>query len=362
MSTSNIDISRQFPTTSYKRFWYPTRPLFTFLQGVIFLGLGQIGLLPVSWALWMAAAFAFDDLPLTPVMNVITAINNLVNGRKQTKAIIMLISLGLAALSGGLLGYFVLSQSASFMSAITLFTEATSCSPIFICIGGIFGATVAHKTNVIGPFLGIALGVSIASWIPASIVPLTVEMVFICSAALTFCTSIAVKQLSRLYYRFQYGHSNADGYRIDDTPEKQEQFIEAQAKRLGVTPDAFKQVTKLCRDEVKRIKSQSSLLDELSGMRQPLSNAFKDIYHGLMRPDATDADLRATADLIRLTYDKRNIDLFGDVSEREGYIVNAGFFAAQSIPERRLLHQACIVHCRHKEDYSISGPFISALK
>jgi hypothetical protein len=67
MISPETEILKRFPTERYKRFWYPTRPLFTLLTGLFLAGLGGVGILPLSWALWFAAAFALDDLPITPI-------------------------------------------------------------------------------------------------------------------------------------------------------------------------------------------------------------------------------------------------------------------------------------------------------
>ena len=189
MKMTDPAILQQYPTEKYKRFWYPTRPLFTMAQGLFLASLGYLGILPIGWALWLSAAFAFDDLPLTPIMGMITSINNLTHGRKQTKSIVMISAISLAAISGGLLGFFVLSQLPVFMAIITGFIAATSCSPILISIGAITGGLLAHKTNKFSPFTGIILGVTVASFVPFP-VSIMVDTVFMCAAGLAFVSSI----------------------------------------------------------------------------------------------------------------------------------------------------------------------------
>ena len=290
--------SKAYPTDKYKRFYYPTRPLFTVMLGLSLLSLGLIGLLPISWALWLSAAFAFDDLPLTPIMAFVTSVNNLINGRKQTKALIMITSIILASIAGGLLGYFVLSQSAAFMAYTTAFIEATTCSPIFISIGAIIGGLFAHLSKKCGSFIGIALGVLIASLIPPTIVPLMVDVVFMSAAAGAFITSIAVKQSLRAYYKFRYGDSNADGYNINRGQVDQTAFIDVQANKFGVTPAEFLKLTQYCKDNINDIKANASFFEEFAGNRTLASNSYKDIYHGLMNSNATREDIDATKHLI----------------------------------------------------------------
>ena len=207
-------IQQKFPTERYKRFWYPTRPLFTLLMGLSIAALGWIGLFPMSWALWFAAAFAFDDLPLTPITAMFTAVNNLLQGRKKFKAIVMIITLSAALILGGVLGYVVLAQSAVAVKFITDYIALTACSPILISMGAMLGAYIAHATHKISPFMGFALGIGVASWIPFS-PPLIIEIVFLSIAACTFLAAVITKQALRAYYKHYYGESNADGYECD---------------------------------------------------------------------------------------------------------------------------------------------------
>lgn len=296
---SNIEeISKRFPTEKYKRFWYPTRPLFTLLTGLFVAGLGWVGILPFSWALWFAAAFALDDLPITPITAMFTAINNLRQGRKTLKAIVMIIAISLAVIAGGCLGYFVLAQAPIAVKLITDYIALTSCSPLFISLGAMLGAYSAHATHKISPFMGFAFGILIASFIPFS-PPLIVEIVFLSIAGSAFLTSVLVKQGLRAYFKWRYGESNADGYECARSPEAQEVFVNQQALKFGVTPDAFQNLASHCKEKVSTYKSQASFWHEFSGNRNYVTNSFKDIYHGLMNPRLTHAEAKTVKELIK---------------------------------------------------------------
>lgn len=290
-------IQQKFPTERYKRFWYPTRPLFTLLMGLSIAALGWIGLFPMSWALWFAAAFALDDLPLTPITAMFTAINNLLQGRKKFKAIVMIIALIAALILGGVLGYFVFAHSVFAVKLITDYIAITTCSPLLISMGAMLGAFIAHATHKISPFMGFALGIFVASWIPFS-PPLIIEIVFISMAASTFLTSVITKQALKAYYKYYYGQSNADGYECARRPEAQAEFIDQQAQKFQVTPEEFQQLATHCKDRIASIKREATFFQEFGGERTYISNSYKDIYHGLMNPRLTDTDVLMVKDLI----------------------------------------------------------------
>jgi hypothetical protein len=295
-------ILQRFPTEKYKRFWYPTRPFFTIGLGLFLSGIGFIGLLPMSWALWLAAAFAFDDLPLTPIMSMVTAINNLAHERKQFKSATMIIIVSLSIIAGGLIGFFVLSQLPVFLTLITGFIDATSCSPILISFGAIAGGLLAHFTNRISPFVGMSSGVLIMSLLPIPI-PFMVDLVFICAASSAFVTSVVTKQALRAYTKFRYGHSNADGYEMDRSETEQQVFIEEQAKKFSVTTEQFENLITLCRGKIQSIKDKATFVEEFGGTRQPITNSFKDIYHGLMNPHCTVENVKSVKELLKISTD-----------------------------------------------------------
>lgn len=297
MQSNTEAILEQFPTEKYKRFWYPTRPLFTLCWGLLIAGLGFIGILPLSWAVWFAAAFAFDDLPLTPITAMFTAVNNLMQGRKTLKAIVMITAISLAIIGGGLLGYFVLAQTPFAVKLIVDYISLSSCSPILISLGAMLGAYAAHATHKISPFMGFGLGIIVASWIPFS-PPLIVEIVFLSAASCAFVTSMLTKQALRAYFKYAYGESNADGYEQARSPEEQDAFIVEQAKKFDVTPEEFQKLAAHCKEKASVYKSEASILEEFMGQRNYVTNSFKDIYHGLMNPRLTPAAAIITKNLI----------------------------------------------------------------
>ena len=203
MQSNTEAILKRFPTEKYKRFWYPTRPIFTLFLGLFLSSLGWLGIMPISWALWAAAAFALDDLPITPITAMFTSINNLMQGRKTLKAIVMITAISLAIIAGSLLGYFVLAQTPIAVKLISDYIALTSCSPLLISIGAMLGAYAAHATHKISPFMGFGLGILVASFIPFS-PPLIVEIMFLSIAGCAFVTSVLVKHSLRAYFKFTY--------------------------------------------------------------------------------------------------------------------------------------------------------------
>lgn len=290
-------VGQRFLTIKYKRFWYPTRPFFTLGLGFFLASLGWIGILPLSWALWAAAAFALDDLPMTPIIAVMTASNNLFHGRKTLKAQVIISTITIALIIGASLGFFVFAQMPAIVAGVTQYIALTSCSPILISIGAILGGYMAHITHKINPILGMVLGITLMSFAPITI-PLIVEIVFISSASFAFITSIASKQALRFYFKYQYGHSNADGYNQARSLEEQQIFIESQANKFAVEKQAFENLTQFCQNRVSTIKDMSSILTELMNGRTGISNSYKDIYHGLMKPELTPEDIVSVKTLI----------------------------------------------------------------
>ncbi len=311
MTDAKTEILKHFPNERYKRFWYPTRPIFTLFLGLTITSLGVIGIIPLAWALWAAAAFALDDLPLTPILAMFTAVNNLKEGRKTLKAGIMIAALTLAVLSGGFLGYFVFAKSAFVMKLITDYITLTSCSPLLISLGATLGAAVAHTTHKIRPFLGILLGIGIASLIPFS-PPLMLEIMFLSVASFAFVTSVVVKQGLRAYFKYRYGHTNADGYECARNEEAQNAFIKSQAETFNVTDNQLQDLAAHCKEKAAAYKRDASFFHEYFGDRTHVTNAYKDIYHGLMDPNLT-AD--TACDVKKLIQRSHEASFWGQVRE-----------------------------------------------
>jgi hypothetical protein len=329
-----------FQTEKNKRFWYPTRPLFTLFTGLFLSSLGFIGILPISWALWFAAAFALDDLPITPIINVFTAINNWMQGRKLLKAAVMITAVSLAVIFGGLFGYFVLAQSPFAVKLFLDYIALTSCSPLLISLGAILGGYLAHMSEKISPFFGFSLGVLIASFIPFS-PPLVVEIVFLSIAGATFVSSIVAKQAMRIYYKYAHGESNADGYELARTSQQQVEYIEKQAALFGVKPDELRELAETCKARVATHKAQATFLQEFSGERTLTTNSYKDIYHGLMNPRITPEQVQQVKFLIgnsqlpdRFTNDEKKAVISSQYQ--------LGFTMHDGLPTRLLMHQVAL--------------------
>lgn len=316
--------------------------------------LGFIGILPISWALWFAGAFAFDDLPITPIISVFTAINNWMQGRKLLKAAVMITAVSLAVIFGGLFGYFVLAQSPFAVKLFVDYIALTSCSPILISLGAILGGYLAHMSEKISPFAGFSLGVLIASYIPFS-PPLVVEIVFLSMAGATFVTSIVAKQAMRIYYKYAYGESNADGYELARAPQQQVEYIKNQAALFGVKPEELQQLAETCKAMVTTHKAQATLWDEFSGERTRTTNSYKDMYHGLMNPRITPEQVQKVKCLIS---NSQLPDRF-DNDEQKTAISNKyqlGFTMYDGFPTRLLMHQVALSKMGGLDD-SLVAPF-----
>lgn len=88
----------------------------------------------------------------------------------------------------------------------------------------------------------------------------------------------------RLYYKYYYGDTNADGYNIAKNPTELREFIETQSRKFGITPQDFQALSAECRKrikEVKKVDSISTFWKEYMGELGHISNSYKDIYHTL---------------------------------------------------------------------------------
>ncbi|MCH9757253.1 MAG: hypothetical protein K0U37_08710 [Gammaproteobacteria bacterium] len=310
MASDRQKITDRYATEKHKRFFFPIRPLFTLGSGLFFGALYLFGLMPIAWALIFTAGFAFDDLPLAPFIKFIRAANNLSNGRKKLKSIVMLTSITLATIAGALLAFFIFAHNPAFMLGAAAFVVGTGCSPICLFLGGVLGAMIADKTkkvtSVFGISTGLAIGFIVGFSLPATAIPLIANAVFITAVSGAFAGAIVAKQVLRFYFYCRYGHSNADGYNMARTPKAQEAFVLEQAKKFDVSIEVFKKLTEHCKTRIAEIKKEASFMhaltstsfanpftlytwcmDEFRLKRNYQSNAYKDIYHGLMAKKVT---------------------------------------------------------------------------
>lgn len=271
----------RFPTERYKQFAYQIRPFLTMAMTLVLLILGILHIVNFVVIAWVMAAFVLDNVALTSIMSVARAINHLANGRKQIKAIVMLVMVSLALVTGACLGYFVLAHMPLVISAFSNYISLTGCSPFLISMGALLGGYVSHATHKIPLFWGIFLGSCIASVIYFPI-PIAFEIIYFSAIASAFFATIVAKQSMRLYYKLSYGHTNADGYNIAKNPTELRAFILSQADKFSVSPSHFEALAYLCRNRIDQVKRESSFWDEYMCNRNHITNSHKDIYHLLM--------------------------------------------------------------------------------
>ena len=325
----------RFPTESYKRFSYQTRPLFTIFMAICLLGLGWFHIVNLAVIYWLLAAFVLDNVALTPIMSVLRAVNHLYYGRKLFKSKIMLAVVAIAVLVGALLGYTVLAPIVSkfLLDYITL----TGCSPFLISMGAMLGGYVSHATHKIPLFWGIFIGSCIASviFIP---VPITIEVVYFSAVAVAFVATIVTKQALRFYFKKYYGHTNADGYDMARPAREYEDFVASQAQKFNVSPKQFEDILSHCRQRITDIKQEATWWDEYMNTRLHTTNSYKDIYYGLMNPNLTPRHIK------EVTYLISNSNLPPELNTPENrkavaYASRMGAFFKPNIDERTMVHQ-----------------------
>lgn len=290
-------ILQRFPTERYKQFSYQIRPFFTIGMTIFLLALGWLHIVNFVVIAWIMAAFILDNVALTSIISVLRACNNLANGRKQLKAIVMLVMVSLALIAGAALGYFVFAHLPFVITVFTNYINLTGCSPFLISIGALLGGYVSHTTHKIPLFWGIFLGSCIGSMVPIPI-PIVFEVIYFSAIAMAFFATIVAKQSMRLYYRFYYdGDTNADGYNVAKNPSELREFIHAQAHKFSVTPQEFEDLFKTCRKrikDVKKIDSVSAVWNEYMGNTGHITASYKNIIYNLM-----DAKLEAGSEEVK---------------------------------------------------------------
>jgi len=326
-----------FFTDQYKRFAYPSRSWFSIALAGVYTLLIFFSPIPLFlMALAIACSFS-DDIPLTPIMSIITAINNLRFSRKTFKAKVMLVAVGLAVIAGGLVGFFVFVQSPVLVALLTGYIAITYSSPLIMMLGAIIGGLFAHSTRKMSAFWAVTLGLVIGSMLPIAL-PIAVEMIYIFIALFAFIASVITKQALRFYFYYQYGASNADGYLIDSLSSTQEAFVNSQAHLLGIKPNELILLTSECRNKIAHIKEHATLWQELSGQRRSLTNAYKNIYHALMRPDLSVTEVPEIKKMIA----NSNLDSLTNSSANKKFIKKAiatGHLFQFVGRERQLVHQ-----------------------
>ena len=304
---SNATILQRFPTERFKRFGTTSPRITILLMYLILMGLKLGGIFSLKTAMGLTSRL-FPFMIWSPISSLLQSVNNLAHGRKKTKATVMIAAISLSAVIGGLLGYFVLSHSLFFFPLIRGFLGATIFSPILLSLCMLTGSLLAHTMNMKpweGAVAGIVAGLfaSISLLLMSIQIPLIVDVVYISGISLAFITSIVAKQSLRAYYKYQYGHSNADGYQMDRAEHAQNVFEEEQSKRFGVSQSDFKKLTTYCKDQIQVIKNQAFFYQspDNESPHQEKSNSFKDIYHGLMNPKSNPEDIKSIKELLNVS-------------------------------------------------------------
>lgn len=278
----------EFPTDAFKRIFYPIRPLFTLSKSAVLVSLGWLGVLSMSWALWLAM-ISIDDLSLVPFLRLTQSIDNLRLGRKKAKSIISILAVLTGLALGAALSIFVLSQMTLFTGAISSLVSMMEASFMYTALCMVAGALTARYFGQ-DTLLGLGLGGMIPTLIPLQI-PLFVESLFICSVGSAFLFTIASKQALRAYYYLRYGDTNADGYEINKPKHEIENehqhiadhFNKKTSRTSHVSAKHVTEMLDICREGVRGVKKRAHIGNELTGSRLQLSCSFKDIYHGLKR-------------------------------------------------------------------------------
>lgn len=358
MSQDKQTILQRFPTERNKQIFFPSRALFTLSMSLAFLALMATGILPIFWGIVCISWLAFDDLPITPIMQLFKSSSNLANNRKTLKSSIMIAMISLALIGGGLLAFFVLSSNPLFMLGIATFVWGTGCSPTLILGGSLLGAIGAKASGKVTPFFGMILGLCIAAaigiFLPVA-VPLLIDAVFITAIATAFIATIITKQCLRSYYKSQYGHSNADGYEMDRNADAQDEFVKQQAHHFGVSKENFTALTEHCKKKIEFIRRNTTLWDECTLNTHYHANAYKDIYLGLMNPHPTPNDVDQIRALLHDSQYKRTC-----YSKPQAYPFMFSHQRQADLNKRTEFHQRNIKETGYIDDDLIT-PFLEAI-
>ena len=334
-------ILQRFPTETYKQFSHQTRPFMTMAMAAVLIALGWFQIVNFVVIAWVLAAFVLDNVALTPIMSALRAINNLNNGRKQFKSIVVLTVVVLALLAGTGLGYFVFLHTPAITGFFANYITLTGCSPFMISMGAMAGAYFSHSTHKVSLFWGIFIGSCLASVLPI-LVPVAFEVVYFSAVSVAFLATVIAQQSLRLYYKTYYGHSNADGYNIDKNPTELRQFSVDQARKFGVSPSQFETLTARCLTRIKEKKSDASFWSEYMNYRSNVTNSYKDIYYGLMNPNISDEDIVE----IKFVIANSNLPDFQNTPENRKkvtHMTRRGTFFSPDVELRTLSHQFHII-------------------
>ena len=333
-------ILRRFPTEGYKQFSHQTRPILMLAIAIFLIALGWFQIVNFVVIAWVLAAAVLDNVALTPIMSALRAFNHLAHGRKQLKSIVILAVVSIAFVSGAGLGYFVLLHTPAVVGFFTNYIALTGCSPFMISMGAMAGAYFSHSTHKISLFWGILFGSVLASALPI-LVPVAFEVVYFSSVAIAFFATVIAKQSLRGYYKYYYGHTNADGYSLAKNPTQIYEFAINQAHKFGVNSTQFSLLTEQCRTRITETKRDASFWSEYMNYRSNTTNSYKDIYFGLMNPNISKEDIQE----IKYVIANSNLPTASNTAENKKKVTTMsrlGTFFSPDVELRTLAHQVRI--------------------
>jgi hypothetical protein len=352
-------ILQRFPTEKYKQFSHQTRPFFTLATAICLIALGWFHVVNFMVVSWILAAFVLDNIALTPIMSALRAVNHLVNRRKTFKSIMTLLVVALSAGLGVGLGYFLLGHFPIVASIFTDYISLTGCSPFLISMGAMLGAYIAHATHKVSLFWGIFIGSFLATmlYIP---VPIALEVIYFSAVGTAFFATVLAKQSLRLYYKLNYGHTNADGYGLDRNAQEQREFALEQSKKFGITLREFEVLSYYCLARITEVKKDASIWTEYMNYRSQITNSYKDIQFALMNPNITEEEIRETKYLIAHS----NLTPAFNTAENKNKVASMyrlGTFFAPDLELRTMAHQFKISESGIL-DPKVQAPFRRALR
>ena len=106
------------------------------------------------------------------------------------------------------------------------------------------------------------------------------------------------------------------------------------------------------------IKNKATLFEEFSGARQPRTNAYKDIYHGLMSPDLNPSDIASVKELIQKSTIKNIPPRLNDPLIRAQESIKSSETLRTNLQARLFYHQVQISPGIPEKD---TQPFLSGL-
>lgn len=237
-----------------------------------------------------------SSLNRIPFHHVKHAYDRLNQNHKQTKARMRIAAVLTGLLIGAFLSPILLAQVPQYTIAIETFIKLFSTSlTVSIAVGVAtpyilrfmgFGNTALQISMTLMPFVFLYNPIHI---------PLQYESLFISATLTALICSEATKQAMRVYNWLRYGDTNADGYAINKSKEEIDQMHQQIADKFNQSRDAsapavtredvakFLEVTK---KGARAVKENRSMGNMITGSYLQLTEAFKNLYHGVREINA----------------------------------------------------------------------------